>query len=363
MARGRGTKYPGVSRTVKHGKVVWRFRKHRNGRKVIDVYLPGPFGSSDFIAAYEAAVNESVAPPKPRHCFPVGTLGWLVETYVASQRYRELAPVSKHNLRPQLDWLRREAGKWPLNDIRQRHVQKLMDRKEGPAAANVVRKNLSTLFNFAIGLERMTHNPARGVPKRKTNPDGYHTWTEDEVAKFLARHEAGSKARRALTLMLCTGAARQDVIRLGRQNVKDGRISYSRGKTGVKADLPILPELAEELTLLTGGVMLFLTHSGDRPYKPETFANWFKDRCKEAGLPHCSSHGLRKAGAVRLAEAGATEYEIMSFLAHKTPAEAATYTKAAGRRKLADAGMAKLSPAKGSGGYGSRQATENEGES
>ncbi|WP_164555138.1 hypothetical protein [Paracoccus haematequi] len=32
----------------------------------------------------------------------------------------------------------------------------------------------------------------------------------------------------------------------------------------------------------------------------------------------------------------------MAFLAHKTPHEAATYTKTAGRARLADGGMSKL---------------------
>src|SRR5438445_8456204 len=68
--------------------------------------------------------------------------------------------------------------------------------------------------------------------------------------------------------------------------------------------------------------LLFLTHTGDRPYKATTFGNWFHDQCIAAALPHCSSHGLRKAGATRLANAGATEMEIMAFLGHRTPDEA-----------------------------------------
>ncbi len=57
--------------------------------------------------------------------------------------------------------------------------------------------------------------------------------------------------------------ARQDLCRVGWQHVsqKDGRkrIAYNRGKNGVAADLPILPELAEELEMLPKGRMLFIT--------------------------------------------------------------------------------------------------------
>jgi hypothetical protein len=37
--------------------------------------------------------------------------------------------------------------------------------------------------------------------------------------------------------------------------------------------------------------------------------NWFRARCDEAGLPHCSAHGLRKVASLRLAEYGCTVHE------------------------------------------------------
>ena len=185
-------------------------------------------------------------------------------------------------------------------------------------------------------------NPARFADSRKENPDGFHTWTEAEIARFLDVHKPGSMARRALMIFLCTGASRQEGARMGRQHVRDGRIVFRRGKTGVEADLPILAELDAELAHVPPEYMLFLTHTRGRPYKPETLGNWFRDRCNDAGLTHCAAHGLRKSGATRLAERGATEFEIMAFLAHATPKEAGRYVKAANRGRLADSGMARL---------------------
>jgi hypothetical protein len=51
---------------------------------------------------------------------------------------------------------------------------------------------------------------------------------------------------------------------------------------------------------------------------------------------------LRKAGARRLAERGATEFEIMSFLGHRTTNEARTYVRAADRGRLADSALNRL---------------------
>ena len=89
--------------------------------------------------------------------------------------------------------------------------------------------------------------------------------------------------------------------------------------------------------------MMLLAHGTQgKGYTPESLGNWFKEQCGEAGLPHCAAHGLRKAGARRLAEHGTTEFEIMSFLAHASAREASRYVAAANRTKLTTSGMAKL---------------------
>jgi integrase len=64
--------------------------------------------------------------------------------------------------------------------------------------------------------------------------------------------------------------------------------------------------------------------------------------CDEAYLPECSGHGLRKACARRLAEAGATAPEIMSITGHKTLAEVQRYIAEANRELMADSAMNKL---------------------
>lgn len=337
----RKNPFPGVTRAPdRHGKARWRLRRIVKGQR-IDTYLPGPYGSAEFRAAYEAAL-EGIRIEVPRA--KVGTLGWLVEHYLGSIRFKNLSDSRKRSLRGELDWLRREAGPLPFARFEVAHVEALMGRKTGPTAANTVKKNLSALFNYAIknGFQGMQHNPARHADRMKENPDGYHTMTDAEIDRYLATHGAGTKARLALLLILNTGAARQDVCRLGWQNVSDSRIAYRRGKTQIGGNYPILPELAAELASVPTDQMLFLTHTGGRPYTVESFGGWFKDQAKAAGLPHCSAHSVRKAGATRLANAGATPDEIRAYLAHKTNKEGATYTGKADRARLADSGLAKL---------------------
>lgn len=57
---------------------------------------------------------------------------------------------------------------------------------------------------------------------------------------------------------------------------------------------------------------------------------------REAELPErCKAHGLRKAAARRLAEAGCSASEIAAITGHKTLAEVECYTRAANQERLA----------------------------
>ena len=186
----RRNPFPGVtSKPDRHGRIRHRLRKMTKGVKV-DTYLPGAFGSAEFRAAYEAAIVGALD-RTPTVRAQAGTVGWLVESYLCSARFRELSPSRKRSIRGELDWLRREAGDLPFARIGVRHVEALMDKKSGPTAANTVKKNLSMLFNFAAKkLDYIGPNPARHADRRRVNRDGYHTWTESELDRFLERDDA-----------------------------------------------------------------------------------------------------------------------------------------------------------------------------
>jgi integrase/recombinase XerD len=90
--------------------------------------------------------------------------------------------------------------------------------------------------------------------------------------------------------------------------------------------------------------MTFLLTEYGKPFTANGFGNKFKDWRRQADLPHCLAHGVRKATATALAEASATPHEIMSVTGHQTLVEVERYTKAANRKKTANAAMANLKP-------------------
>src|SRR4029077_10357127 len=94
--------------------------------------------------------------------------------------------------------------------------------------------------------------------------------------------------------------------------------------------------------------LTFLTTQSGQPFTAAGFGNWFRDQCNIAGLPHCSAHGLRKAAARRLAEAGCTEHEIAAITGHASLRLVEHYTKAVNQKKLAASAMAKVKTGTGS---------------
>src|SRR4029077_11206608 len=87
--------------------------------------------------------------------------------------------------------------------------------------------------------------------------------------------------------------------------------------------------------------LTFVTTRLGGPFQGSAFSRWFRGQCDKAGLPHCSAHGLRKATARRLAEAGCTAHEIGAITGHASLSELVRYTKAADQRGLAEVAMAK----------------------
>jgi integrase len=75
----------------------------------------------------------------------------------------------------------------------------------------------------------------------------------------------------------------------------------------------------------------------------ESFGNWFRDACRTAKCPG-TAHSLRKAGATRAAERGASERQLMAIFGWSTGKMAQLYTRAADRSRLARDAAALLLP-------------------
>ena len=341
----------------RHGVTRIEFRKR--GHKGWP--LRQPLRSPEFWEDYEAASSGGV-PPGVLKTVNLSTVvrsptdnksfRWLITQYKASPKFKRLGPSTRRVRARILEKLCTRYGDYPYAELNSTAVMKLRDqRADAPEAANAIVKAIRQVYQYALEYQvaGVTADPTRDVKNlRPINPDGFHAWTTEEVEKFEYTHPIGTKARLALSLMLYAGCVRRsDVVLLGRQHLtKDGRLHYrqhkGRDKSPVEIDVPVIDELRKVLDASPLGDMTFLVTEFGRPFTPNGFGNWFKKRCVEAGIPHCSAHGVRKVAAAKLAELGCSDHEIMAIGGWKTLKEVQRYTKSARRQILADSGMQRL---------------------
>jgi integrase len=150
----------------------------------------------------------------------------------------------------------------------------------------------------------------------------------------------------ALALYLNFGVRKSDVVRIGPRDIKNGSlVNFQPQKTsrtgGVKINVPLLAETAAAIaaTPVTGADSYLVTAFG-KPFTANGFGNKIREWCDAAGLPECSSHGLRKLLLIRLAELGLNTETIMAISGHKNRTEVDTYVAAFNRKKLAGVAMA-----------------------
>jgi len=165
-------------------------------------------------------------------------------------------------------------------------------------------------------------DPTANIRLKSPKSDGHHSWTDEEIAKFEERHPIGTRARLALALLLYTGQRRGDVVRMGRQHVVNNVLSLKQEKTGNQIDIPVRQEIWDALNAMPKTSQLaFLVTDAGNAFTSAGFGNWFRECCNEAGLSHCSAHGLRKAAATRMAENGATTEQLKSWFGWTSDSE------------------------------------------
>ncbi|AYO86100.1 integrase [Methylobacterium brachiatum] len=328
-----------IADTDRHGNVRYYFRRRPEKK----VRLRGKPGSAEFEAAYAAARDRQPVPESERRARP--SKGSFIDV---SQRYYAALAYTKLDASTQ-GWQKRaleeiaasDKGAAPLAMMQPRHVRRMRDAKaETPAAANTMLKALRALFQWAMEEEIVDADPTRDVKRVQYVTKGHHTWTLDEVDQFERRHPVGTKPRLAFALLLYTACRREDAPRLGPQHISGGRLRYVQAKNEhrkpISMDVPVFPDLAEAIAAAPSTHLTFLVTEYGKPFSTAGFGNRFREWCDQAGLPHCSAHGLRKATAARLAERGCTPHEIMAVTGHQTLEEVERYTREAQRAGLAD---------------------------
>lgn len=339
-------------------------------------------GTPEFARAYADAVDRlGPAPSKiPNTALTVhapGSFGWLGAQYFKSKGEGEFLQLDKDSQRARRNDLEEcfqiplddddpdPMGNCPIKYLSAQKMKRMIEMKDGPGARTNRRKHLSALCSWAVENKHLPSNPVRDIKAgRRVKGGGYYTWVIPDVQQFLHHHrerarsddpqtvKRSRKAILALGLLLFGGTRRQDMVTLGKQHARGDRpdvigdwLRYIPKKTikvrrevSQKPLLPILKQIIVDSADVLGSMTFLVTEYG-QPFSEAGFGNWFRDRCDEAGLPQCTAHGLKKAGATIAAENGATTRQLMAMFDWDTPAMAEVYTRAAEQKRLAGEAM------------------------
>lgn len=313
---------------------------------------------------------------------PRSLLHYIAE-YEASADFQNLTPRVQRNYGRWLREFRADLGELDVADLTPYFLTKMRDawNLRGYEAANTalkVLKPILTRARIAGAMADADESDPLSLVAKVDRPHGmgeaHPIWTEDELSAALAWClEAGADGLqrapglgRALALARYAGFRRQSVCsvpRSARRMVPDEdgvprrRLVWLTEKRKVLADKPEDPRLTEVLKVTPDKALTIAYNADGQPWKERQLnqavtrlmdrlarAGLVRSFEDEAGAVRCplTIHGLRHARGVELADAGASDAEIMAQIDHATTRAAAIYRRQAERRKLANAGQEKI---------------------
>ncbi len=314
---------------TRHGRWVTYFRRCKGAR----IRLPDAFGTPEFEKAYQAALTDN-APSATREQVSSQSLRWLVDRYRESAAWRQLAAATrKQRELIFLDAIER-SGNAPFAVITRADIQRAVDKRaDTPAYANNFLKSMRGLFLWAVCNEHISDDPTAAIDRIRYKTDGFPAWTMDDVEGFRDRHPIGEKARLAMELLLLTGLRRSDIIVAGQQHLRGDVFTIRTAKTGAVVTIRFPAWLLDLIAVSPTGDMHFIVSERGGPFANESFGNWFRDRCREAGI-NKSAHGLRKMSATLAANGGAAAHQLMAQYGWSKIEQAELYTRGADRARL-----------------------------
>lgn len=227
MDMGRPKKYAlppkMTARTLKSGKVLYYYQA--KGKKI-------PLGSDIAAAKREWAKLDA---PEIGNGF----------TAIAERYRKEALPKKSFRTQKdqdgQLDRLIEAFKAFALDEIEPQHVRQYLDERSKKIAANREIALLSHLWNWARqrGLTALA-NPCSGVDKNDEQARDRYVTDEEYKAVY---ERADQTLKDAMDIALLTGQRASDVLRMTRQDIRDGCLWIKQHKTKARLRIEVVGEL------------------------------------------------------------------------------------------------------------------------
>lgn len=295
--------------------------------------LPDP-SDPEFGAAVERARLAVLDIPR------AGTFGSLVVEYKRSPGFQRLQPKTRAAYDRVLERLR-QLDTVLVADLRRRDILTLRDAiaLDRPQAANQLVWVMGILMGFAIDREWRETNPCHRIGRIK---GGHHKRWPDEAIRH-AQATFSEPFRRAVMLALYTGQREGDCVAMRWDQYDGSAIAVTQIKTGTMVWIPAHRDLKKELDAWDRSSETMLVNTYGKPWKVGSFATRFCTlMTKYPRLKGLVFHGLRKAAASKLAEAGCSTKEIAAITGHLTLQMVELYTREAEQKRLAKRAMRRL---------------------
>jgi hypothetical protein len=186
-----------------------------------------------------------------------GSVSAAIAEYYLSRAFKSFTGGTPAQRRAVLERFREDNGHLLLASLPKEFLIGLFDTMSAHSARALL-KTLRHFLGWCVERRLMKSNPTLGIRIRLPKSDGFHTWSEHEIAAFETHHSIGTKSRLALALGLYTGQRRADVVCIGRQHVRDGVLTVRQKKTGITLAIPVHPELATIIASTPTGDLTFL---------------------------------------------------------------------------------------------------------
>jgi integrase len=277
--------------------------------------LRGEPGTPEFIASYNAAVAQKVAPP------PGVLLALLLRFQESADFQFGISPRTRRDYIKQIKRIERAFGDFPIKALGDPRARSIFLEWRDRLAQTSLRQadyaygTLARILSWAHNRGLTAKNPCAKGGKLYHGTRIHKIWEDEDVARFL--RTAPSHLHLAMLLAINTGQRQGDLLRLP-WSAYDGKyIKLRQRKTGAYVPIPVADVLKAALDAAPKQSPIILINSEGKPWSESGFQSAWGKATTRAGVRGLTFHDLRGTAVVTLARAGCTEVEIYAITGHK----------------------------------------------
>lgn len=267
---------------------------------------------------------------QPRPVAPGRTFAAMVRHYIASDKYRNLAPRTAGDYDQHIGYLLERLGKIEPKRVERRHVIEWLNDwtdKATPHRANYRLRVLRLLLEHSLdmGLLPTNGNPAKGVSELRYERKEREPWPSTLIAEY--RATATDRALLLFELCLGTGQRIGDVLKMKWGDIQDDGINVRQNKTGKKQWVPLTSHLRAALhTTQRRSVYILTNQTATGPWSYRGASQAIRNVREAIGALDYDIHSLRYSAASELLIAGADD-DVIAAITGQSAAMVAHYTR------------------------------------